>query len=228
MKFPEFFESAAAHLPADPFVADPVGVAPDPRPPSPAPWFVDPPGPSEHDTITTISIPNGSPTASGPPFDIDGHDWGESDYGRQGSDAIACYVPWHSKPARWGIYFFERPFFAFVRQLSTLSGAASAVLAPIVLRQVLFHELCHFRFEVVGSEIEDVVGRPLYLDYLRSRFGWPFEGHSGPIEESIATWNEVRYARGELMQFLRPKRPGTGRLSRTLRLALRPATATGR
>jgi hypothetical protein len=77
----------------------------------------------------------------------------------------------------------------------------------VVLRQVLFHELTHFRFEVVGSELEDVLQRPLYLSYLRNRFGRPHAGLSGPIEESIATWREVRFARGQLQGFLRPKPP---------------------
>jgi hypothetical protein len=119
--------------------------------------------------------------------------------------AIACYRPWHVDPRQWGIYFFERPFFAFAQDIAATAGLSPSQLAPVVLRQVLFHELEHFRFEVVGSELEDVLGRPLYLDYLGSRFGRPAAGLDGPVEESLATWREVRFARGKLQGFLRPK-----------------------
>jgi hypothetical protein len=166
---------------------------------------VDPPGPSEGDVVTSIVIPGGAPDSGGPPIDIDAHDWGESDYTREGTDAIACYVPWHASPQRWGIYFFERPFFAFVKSIAADAVLPANTLAPVVLRQVLFHELTHFRFEVVCSELEDVFRQSLYLDYLRYRFGYPAEGLEGPIEESIANWNEVRFAGGKLQQFLRPK-----------------------
>jgi hypothetical protein len=108
----------------------------------------------------------------------------------------------------WGIYFFEDPMLAFASQIANAAGESINAIAPIVLRQVLFHELAHFRFEVVGTELEDAIGRPLYLDYCRYRFGIAIGGLSGPTEESFATWREVRYARGKLQQFLRPKPSG--------------------
>src|SRR4051812_20440490 len=114
MRFPEFFESAAANVPAQPDAFDDIdGLAPDWTNPAPAPWFVDPPGPAEGDHVTTIVIPEGDPDRDGPPAEIEDHDWGESGFSSGGTDAVACYVPWHADPARWGIYFFERPFFAF-------------------------------------------------------------------------------------------------------------------
>lgn len=211
MKFPRFFESAAwieqAH--PDPVeVDDPWGLTSDlPDVPAPAPWFVNPPQPGPGDDVTLIEIPDGMPDPEGPPLDIEEHDWGEDEYEKSGADAIACYVPWHVDPARWGIYFFERPFFAFVMTVARLSDVSPNSLAPVVLRQLLFHELEHFRFEVVGTELEDVLRRPLYVDYLRRRFGRPVDGMSGPVEETLATWREVRFARGKLQAFLRPKPP---------------------
>jgi hypothetical protein len=212
MEFPRFFETSAANVPAhqetpDEIVDDPRGLAPDWVQPYPAPWFVDPPRPSDGDIVTTIVIPDGDVDFEGPPIDIEEQDWGASGFSDGGADAIACYIPWHADPRKWGIYFFQRPFFAFVREIAASAGLPPDLVAPVVLRQVLFHELEHFRFEVVGSELEDVLGRGLYLDYLRLRFGRPAAGLSGPVEESLATWREVRFARGKLQGFLRPKPP---------------------
>lgn len=206
MEFPAFFESAAANVP--PASDDGLGQAsPDWAQPYPAPWFVDPPAIGPDDQVTPIEIPPGPPEPGGPPFDIESRDWGNSGHETGGADAIAYYVPWHADPAAWGIYFLERPLFAFVTDVAQDAGVPANSIAPVVLRQVLFHELMHFQFEVVGSELEDVLGRPLYLDYLRYRFGRPNAGLSGPIEETLATWRKVRFARGKLQAFLRPKPP---------------------
>lgn len=201
MRFPEFFESGAAAVPAS--EGDWVPVNPGP---GLAPWISDPFDPGEDDRITVIET-EGDAATGGPPFDVESRDWGESGYEGSGADAIACYIPWHSSPPNWGIYFFEGPLFAFARQIASAAGESANAIAPIVLRQVLFHELAHFRFEVVGTELEDAIGRPLYLDYGRYRFGIPVGDLSGPVEESFATWREVRYARGKLQRFLQPKPP---------------------
>jgi hypothetical protein len=151
--------------------------------PSPAPWFIDPPGPAEDDTVTTIEIPDGLPDPGRPPSDIGGQDWGDSGYSTEGADAIACYVPWHYDPIKWGIYFLQQPFFAFVKDIATIAGLPPGPLAPVVLRQVLFHELTHFRFEVVGSELEDVLTTPTGQQKHQTRRlsdGWR-TGLRGPV-----------------------------------------------
>lgn len=210
MEFPAFFESASENLPADQEESE--SLRPDPGVSFPAPWadIAVPDG----ERITTINIPDGGPDSGGPPFDLEARDWGETDYDDSGTDAIAFYVPWHSSPRNWGIYFRERQLFALNDWIARVAGVSPNLLAPIVLRQVLFHELTHFRFEVVGSELEDVLGRRLYLSYIRERYGRPVRGLSGPIEESMATWSEVRFSRGRLQQFLRPKPPSYPRALR--------------
>src|SRR3954454_14348296 len=112
MEFPRFFESAAANVPLqdDPFADhpdNPRGLAPDWQQPAPAPWFVEALRPSDDGPVTTIAIPQGDPNPGGPPIDIDEHDWGRSNgFVESGPGAIACYVPWHADPRKWGIYFF--------------------------------------------------------------------------------------------------------------------------
>lgn len=202
MRFPEFFESGAA--PSAPRGDDLVPVAPDG---GSAPWVANPFDPMEG-PVTVIDVPDADPDYGGPPIDLDSHDWGESGYDVDGADAIACYVPWHFSPQQWGIYFFQEPLLAFSEQIGNAAGEPVATVAPMVLRQVLFHELAHFRFEVVGTELEDAIGQPLYQDYCRFHFALDHNGLAGPVEESFATWREVRYARGKLQQFLRPKPPG--------------------
>jgi hypothetical protein len=125
MRFPEFFESAWANVPAHNEFDDDRTLAGDwgdRGPPFPAPWFTDPWEPSDDAEVTTIEIPDGVPDSDGPPIDLEAQDWGESGYPENGAEAVAFYVPWHSSPQQWGIYFLERPFFAFVTQIATIAG----------------------------------------------------------------------------------------------------------
>lgn len=204
MKFPEFFTAVGTRLP-EAFENDGASHS-APVDEGAASWIVAACRPDSDVPVVEIEVPE---TPEPPDADAPGLPSPDPDamggYGRQGADALACYEPFHRSPEGWGIYFFERPFFAFVHELAQDAHLAPGALAPVVLRQVLFHELTHFRFEVVGTELEDVLGRPLYLDYLRHRFRQPAAGLSGPIEETLASWSEVRFARDKLPQFLRPK-----------------------
>jgi hypothetical protein len=122
-----------------------------------------------------------------------------------GADEIAHYKPWHVWGEDWGIYFFAERFRDFVAATARLSGGAYGQLEPFVLRQLLEHELTHFEFEVVGTKLEAIYGTPLYRSYLFDRYQQPTRwtgppwsrraNHPGPVEEAIATWREVRYAR---------------------------------
>src|SRR5687767_297150 len=108
VRFPEFFESGAAPVPMNEDDMVPV----DPGAGS-APWISDPRTPGENDQVTVIDIPTADTATGGPPFDIESRDWGASGYEGSGADAIACYIPWHSSPQKWGIYFFQDALFAF-------------------------------------------------------------------------------------------------------------------
>lgn len=121
-----------------------------------------------------------------------------------GADAIAHYKPWHVWGDDWGIYFFAEPFRDFVAATAQLSGGAYGLFEPFVMGQILEHELTHFEFEVIGTKLEAIHGRPLYRSYLFHRYStltrwtgppWARGPHPGPTEEAIATWREVYYAR---------------------------------
>jgi hypothetical protein len=121
-----------------------------------------------------------------------------------GADAIAHYKPWHVWGADWGIYFFAKQFRDFVAATARISGAAYSQLEPFVLRQILEHELTHFEFEVLGTKLEGIYGKPLYRRYLFDRYRqptrwtgppWARGPNPGPTEEAIATWREVSYSR---------------------------------
>jgi hypothetical protein len=127
-----------------------------------------------------------------------------SDSGSAGADAIAHYKPWHIWGEDWGIYFFAGPFRDFVASTAQLAGCSFAQLEPFVLRQVLEHELTHFEFEVVGTKLEAILQQPLYRSYLFERYSrptrwtgspWARGSRTGPLEEAIATWREIRYSR---------------------------------
>jgi hypothetical protein len=110
-------------------------------------------------------------------------------------DAIAAYFPWHFFGDEWGIRVYEPAFLGFLAEIARRVKAPEESLAEAVLRQVLHHEWTHFAFEVVATELEDATGRPLYGDYSRERYGRPTSWSSGPLEELIATWAELLFAR---------------------------------
>ena len=82
-----------------------------------------------------------------------------------GVDAIAAYLPWHFFRDAWGIYVYQQAFFGFSRDLADLASESPTTIAPIAFRQILFHEWTHFAFEIVATELEDALKRPLYRDY---------------------------------------------------------------
>ena len=124
------------------------------------------------------------------------------------ADAIAVYAPWHLYGDAWGIYVSEPMLTGFTASLAALTEAPIGLVAPLALRQILEHEWTHFAFEVAGTEIEDVLGRFVYGGYVRYRFGRPEPYYSnGPLEEIVASWNEVVFAKGGRGGFrkLRPR-----------------------
>ena len=116
--------------------------------------------------------------------------------GSMPADAIAVYRPWHLHAEHWGIYVSAEALAAFAGALSTLTSVPPARIAPLALRQILEHEWTHFAFEIAGTEIEDVLGRLVYPDYVLNRFSTPVPRWSnGPLEEIVASWAEVTFAR---------------------------------
>jgi hypothetical protein len=107
------------------------------------------------------------------------------------------------------VYVFERPLLAFTRTIAEACQEDSRRLAPLVFRQVLEHEWTHFDFEVIATGFEEVLVEPRYVSYSWLRFHLPYLEltETGPLEEAIATWSEVRFARGRLPAYLGAKPP---------------------
>ncbi len=76
-------------------------------------------------------------------------------------DPLAFYVPYHSKPKLWGIYFrvekISQDFNNFLAKLITkplqLQQLASLCFAPYI-RIIYFHEICHHVIEDVATASE--------------------------------------------------------------------------
>ena len=109
MRFPEFFESGALIAP----VGEPVLAPSNPGDAHAAPWLTEPLVVGANETVTVIETADDAGAAGASTFNVESQDWGESGYEARGADAIAYYVPWHISPSKWGIYFLQRPFFAF-------------------------------------------------------------------------------------------------------------------
>ena len=121
------------------------------------------------------------------------------------ADMVACYRPWHVWGKGWGIWINEPALRSFTAWIAKSAGIEAATLAPLVLRQVLEHEWTHFSFEVVGAHIEHILqGVTLYRAYVTWRYSRPSRWSPGPLEETVATWHEVQFAR-------RVSRVGIGR-----------------
>lgn len=125
------------------------------------------------------------------------------------TEHIAVYRPWHIYGPEWGVYISEPMLIAFAGALAQLTASTPTAVAPLALRQVLAHEWTHFAFEVAATEIEDVLDRPCYEDYLRpERFGRPSVWTAGPLEELVASYAEVEFAHGRFPRWLYPKPRG--------------------
>jgi hypothetical protein len=125
------------------------------------------------------------------------------------AEVIAEYRPWHLYDEDWGIYVSEEALTAFAEELAQLTGTKLEQLAPLALRGILAHEWTHFAFEVVGAEIGDALGRVVYPSYFTDRFDDPDRRYSnGPVEEIVASWAEVEYARNPSRGFRRLRPPG--------------------
>jgi hypothetical protein len=117
-------------------------------------------------------------------------------YGRKPTtDSVASYRPWHVHGRRWGVYFSASYTLALSAATARELGEPVWRVAPLVLRQVLRHELVHFAFEVAGTQIEDVLGCPRYLSYLHDRYRQTSRFGQGPLEEAVASHAEIAFAR---------------------------------
>jgi hypothetical protein len=114
-----------------------------------------------------------------------------------GAEAVAVYRDIHRYGSDWGIYFFERPFATFVRGTAREAGTPLlGVVAAGALRQLLFHEQTHCEVEVVASELEDVLRKHLYASYIKRERHTPTQWTPvGILEEALATWREISFAR---------------------------------
>lgn len=115
--------------------------------------------------------------------------------GRLSADAIAVYRPRHLHGDHWGIYISAEALTVFTGGLSRCTGAPLGNLAPFALRQILAHEATHFAFEVAATEVEDVLDRLVYPGYVLHRFSTHSSWSQGPVEEIVASWAEVEFAR---------------------------------
>jgi hypothetical protein len=140
-----------------------------------------------------------------------------------GAEAIAVYRDIHRYRSDWGIYFFERPFRDFVRgtALEAKTTSLGAVRAG-ALRQLLFHEQTHCEVEVMASELEDVLHTHLYKSYvLRGRHTATQWTPEGILEEALATWREISFARRRWPTQI-PKPPGFQRAAEAIARASPP------
>ena len=114
--------------------------------------------------------------------------------------AVAFYAPWHFYGEDWGIYL--GPLFPdFLTDIAFHAVQPTSVVEPFVVEQLLAHEQTHFEFEVVATELEAMVERSLYREYLFFSYNAPNRWAS-PLEEAVATWEEVAFARRRT-----PRRP---------------------
>lgn len=229
--FPEYFKLLIQTLPdrvqesgeseaEDGFPPDTAPVV-APIPPNPAPWaYSDLPWVSDDALTTVADVADASqlldPSAIGLVPDHDLLDyWLNPKYKRPlrlPADAIAVYRPWHLWEDDWGIYVSEEALTLFTAGLAQLTGASLGQLAPLALRQILEHEWIHFAFEVAAAEIGDALGEAVYVGYVRERFGRADTRYSiGPLEEIVASWAEVEFARNPPRGFRRIRPRGYGR-----------------
>jgi len=128
-----------------------------------------------------------------------------------GLDAVASYQPYHFAFEGWGIRVYEKPFLGFAADLADLLGEPIERIVPLAFRQVLFHEWTHFAFEIVGTTLDSVLAgidglvSVCYRDYCESRYANGSQWSDGPLEEAVAVWAELQFARRQLPERLRPK-----------------------
>lgn len=98
-----------------------------------------------------------------------------------------------------GVYVAVEPFKQFCADLARETGGSASGVAPYALAQLVRHESVHFQMEVEATQMEEICASALYVPYVRSHYndsavaqGVPCEG---PLEEALATWAEVEYAR---------------------------------
>lgn len=119
--------------------------------------------------------------------------------GYGGADTIAHYWPWHLHGSDWGIYFDGPGFWVHVWQIHAQAAASGVSLPPAtvaedVFRQILTHEQTHFAGEILGTELEQAIGRSGYRDYVLTRYGFRNPWTTGFPEEILATHREVNAA----------------------------------
>jgi hypothetical protein len=116
--------------------------------------------------------------------------------GANGAEALAWYVPFALSPAKWGIYFNGHHFPDYVAALAAALHVRVETLWPIALHQVRIHELTHFHFECVGTQLEITLRKRTYPSYVQHRYTVATMYGHGPLEEAIATERELSFARG--------------------------------
>lgn len=217
-RFPRFFQDAA-HLP--PGVDAPHGLNPDEegalagfddRPrydtgawpigpndrPAPPHWIFPELADDADDRVFDVSVPSLDEIASRE--SLPGERIPDRPSGVFGTsampdiDAVAFYAPWHFYGNDWGIYF-TTGFADFLIDIAHYANQPPSVVEPFVVYQVLAHELTHFEFEVVATELEATLERSLYREYCLFRFALPTRWDASPLEEAVATWEEIRFAR---------------------------------
>lgn len=110
-------------------------------------------------------------------------------------DAVAMYKPWHFFGEDWGIYFVADNFELFVEELAVDAQQPMGVIEPFAFHQLLAHELAHFDFEVVATELEGLLDQSLYREYSFRRYHGSNPWRVNPLEEAVATWEEIAFAR---------------------------------
>lgn len=205
MQFPDYFQEALSFVPEDRGGAS-VDADASLSPTGLPPWLQPPPDiPADAEVVSaSVGVGPGNPTVLPPEIFEESAEISVPDV-----DAIALYRPWHFFREAWGVYVFERPLLAFTRTIAEACNEDPRRMAALVFRQVLEHEWTHFDIEVIATGLEEVLSEPCYVSYSWERFRLPYRdvAETGPLEEAVATWSEVRFARGRLPGQLGPKPP---------------------
>jgi hypothetical protein len=197
--YPEFFEGVleANQLLDQDEAADTTAMSPSGEA---APWLGSPLPHSEESVwvrqpraFTPATVPPGVPRT-------------EFITGETTVDAIAAYFPWHFHGERWGIRIYQSPLLGFIDATASRARCTADEVAPFVTLQVLHHEWVHFAWEVSATELEDAAHTALYGSYSRYGFNRASEFSSGPLEELIATWAELEFARSTRIRGVRKPR----------------------
>lgn len=116
--------------------------------------------------------------------------------GDHGAESLAWYVPYALSPPKWGVYFNGHTFPDYVAALAKDLGIQLGVLWPVAFHQIMVHELTHFHFEGVGTQLDIAMHARAYPSYIQKRYTVDTLYGPGPLEEAMATEREIAFARG--------------------------------